>query len=291
VAKHRADRRDRSGRRPSWGGLLNRRTPVPATSHARGRRQPVRGLPSTATVVGAAVLVITAGGAVTASQADAPLSSSSVGLQKVFAPAGALDGARGEASSDVLAGRESAVSRDSRREALGRAADTKLQADAEARAKRRDAALAAMAARSERRAKELARSAWQLPMGHGVYHLTGRFGDTSGLWSHRHTGLDFAALTGSVIHAVAAGTVTSTGYDGAYGNKTVVTLKNGTELWYCHQTAFAVHRGQRVLPGQRIGYVGSTGNVTGPHLHLEVRPGGRGPVDPYAALVKHDLRP
>ena len=71
----------------------------------------------------------------------------------------------------------------------------------------------------------------------------------------------------------------------------MVTLDDGTEIWYCHQNAFGVSVGDVVRPGEQIGYVGATGNVTGPHLHLEVRPGGGDPVDPYAALVHHGLQP
>lgn len=117
------------------------------------------------------------------------------------------------------------------------------------------------------------------------YRLTGEFGDVSGLWSSVHTGLDFATAEGSPLRAVQDGVVVSTGYDGAYGTKTVLRLTDGTELWYCHQSAVTVAPGQRVAAGEVIGYVGSTGNVTGPHLHLEVRPGGGEAVDPYAALV------
>jgi murein DD-endopeptidase MepM/ murein hydrolase activator NlpD len=130
-----------------------------------------------------------------------------------------------------------------------------------------------------------------LPVAQGVYHLTARFGDYSPLWSHFHTGLDFAAPTGTPIMAVAGGTITDVGYSGAYGNRTIERLPDGTELWYCHQNAFGTSVGATVRPGETIGYVGSTGNVTGPHLHLEVHPGGGDPVDPYAALVAHGLYP
>jgi murein DD-endopeptidase MepM/ murein hydrolase activator NlpD len=123
------------------------------------------------------------------------------------------------------------------------------------------------------------------------YHLTGRFGQASGLWSHTHTGLDFAAPDGTSIRSVAAGVVVSTEYDGAYGNKTVVRLLDGTVLWYCHQSEFGVHPGERVAVGQRIGYVGSTGNTTGPHLHLEVHPHNGAPVDPDSWLREHHLHP
>ena len=123
------------------------------------------------------------------------------------------------------------------------------------------------------------------------YHLTGRFGASSGLWSSTHTGLDFAADEGSEIRSIGPGVVESTESDGAYGNKTVVRLDDGTVLWYCHQSDFGVEPGQRVKPGDLIGYVGSTGNVTGPHLHLEVHPGGGEPIDPEAWLPEHHLHP
>ena len=129
----------------------------------------------------------------------------------------------------------------------------------------------------------------ELPV-HG-YHLTGRFGDRSGLWSTVHTGLDFAAPSGTPIRSVSAGVVTAVGYDGAYGNRTVVRLPDGTRLWYCHQSSVGVRPGEHVVAGQRIGTVGSTGNVTGPHLHLEVRPTAGVPVDPLTWLRRHGLRP
>ncbi len=71
----------------------------------------------------------------------------------------------------------------------------------------------------------------------------------------------------------------------------MLTLEDGTEIWYCHQSAFNVSVGDTVRAGELIGYVGSTGHVTGPHLHLEVRPGGGDPVDPDAALRQHGVTP
>ncbi len=129
---------------------------------------------------------------------------------------------------------------------------------------------------------------WRLPV--DGYRLTARFG-ASGLWASTHTGLDFAAPEGTPLRAVAPGVIAETGYDGAYGNKTVLRLDDGTVLWYAHQSAVEVEPGQRVSPGQVIGAVGSTGNVTGPHLHLEVRPGDGEPVDPDGWLHEHHLQP
>ncbi len=123
------------------------------------------------------------------------------------------------------------------------------------------------------------------------YHLTGTFGASSSLWSSTHTGLDFAAPTGTPIRSVAAGVVTESGWDGAYGNKTVVELPDGTQLWYCHQNTLTVGVGEQLAAGELLGYVGATGNVTGPHLHLEVRPTPDVPVDPYTALTEHGLAP
>ena len=127
---------------------------------------------------------------------------------------------------------------------------------------------------------------WVLPV--EGYHLTGRFGASSGMWSSTHTGLDFASAEGAEIRSVGPGVVTETASDGAFGNKTVVRLDDGTVLWYCHQSEFAAEKGQRVAPGDLIGYVGSTGNVTGPHLHLEVHSGHK-PVDPEPWLAEHEL--
>ena len=123
---------------------------------------------------------------------------------------------------------------------------------------------------------------WALPL--RFYRITGTFGERSYLWSTVHTGLDFAAPTGASIDAVARGEVTQAGWAGAYGYRTIVTLPDGTEIWYCHQASIAVSVGDGVDRGQTIGTVGSTGNVTGPHLHLEVRPGGGEPVDPLPAF-------
>ena len=242
-------------------------------------------------MVGLAALLLAAAGAVTVSAPDEGSQLASGNIQKLSAQASVLSGASSIGSSNSLSGRARAVSRDSQRQALRDAADESLQAAAEKQAKARNVALAALAAIAEKQASLIAKNAWQLPVTPGVYHLTSRFGDCSGLWSHCHTGLDFAAPSGTPIHAIANGTVTEVGYAGSYGNRTIVTLEDGTELWYAHQTAYLVTTGQQVRAGEVIGSVGSTGNVTGPHVHIEVRPGAGDPVDPYAAMIAHGLQP
>jgi murein DD-endopeptidase MepM/ murein hydrolase activator NlpD len=89
-----------------------------------------------------------------------------------------------------------------------------------------------------------------------------------------HAGVDFGAPTGSPIYAAESGTVYSAGWRGGYGNTIVIEHGGGLTTLYAHQSRFAVSAGQQVSRGQVIGYVGSTGQSTGPHLHFEVRVNG-----------------
>lgn len=130
---------------------------------------------------------------------------------------------------------------------------------------------------------------WTTPVAY--YHLTARFGESSSLWASTHTGLDFAAPTSTPVRAVTAGTVTSVGWAGAYGHKIEITHPDGSQTWYAHLSRTDVQVGAEVGTGDVIGAVGATGNVTGPHLHFEVCPGGGDPVDPEAALQEHGVRP
>jgi murein DD-endopeptidase MepM/ murein hydrolase activator NlpD len=123
-----------------------------------------------------------------------------------------------------------------------------------------------------------------------TYTLTAHFGEASGLWAHRHTGQDFAAPTGTPVRAAGDAVVVSTAPDGPYGNTIVLRHSDGTETWYCHLSAFLTHPGDVVTAGQVIGRVGATGNTTGPHLHFEVRPHGKDPVDPMPWLRGHRVR-
>ncbi len=258
-----------------------------ARVHSGNRKSLFPLLPSAPTVVGAAALVIAAAGAVTVSDSGQELAAAD--STKMFTPASALTGTTAATSSLELDDRSQAVSRDSQRAALADAADDDLQAAVEAQAQERNAALAQLAASAEKYAGEIAANAWHLPV--GDYHLTAGFGESSGLWSSTHTGLDFAADTGTPVVAVANGTIRSAEYAGAYGNQIILALEDGTEIWYCHLSAFNASVGETVTGGEQIGLVGTTGNSTGPHLHLEVRPGAGDPVDPYAALLAHGITP
>ncbi|MGW2964158.1 M23 family metallopeptidase [Streptomyces sp. NPDC001220] len=112
------------------------------------------------------------------------------------------------------------------------------------------------------------------------------------LWSSgAHTGIDFHAATGTVVHAAGTGTVVSTGWGGSYGNQIVIKMADGMYTQYGHLSSIGVSVGQKVTPGQQIGLSGATGNVTGPHLHFEARttPEYGSDVDPVAYLRKHGV--
>jgi murein DD-endopeptidase MepM/ murein hydrolase activator NlpD len=259
---------------PSTGGKRR------AVKHAGGRGPLFKRLPSAPVLLGIAALAVSIGGAVTVNDA-APASGS--GNSGFTHAASALGGSSGQGT---VSARKDTVTRDSQRDAQADAADQELQAAAEGLAQQRDAELKQLAGQAEKQSKLLAKDIWEYPLEPVV--LTARFGQY-GLWSSYHTGLDFNGNTGDQIHAIANGEVISASYDGSYGNKTVVRLDDGTELWYCHQSAFLVSVGDTVTRGEVIGLVGATGHVTGSHLHVEVHPGGGDPVDPYTAMQQHGL--
>ncbi|OXS33449.1 M23 family metallopeptidase [Streptomyces sp. XY006] len=112
------------------------------------------------------------------------------------------------------------------------------------------------------------------------------------MWSSGyHTGVDFVVPTGTSLKAVGAGTVVSAGWGGAYGNQVVVKLNDGHYAQYAHLSQLSVTAGQTVSAGQQVGLSGATGNVTGPHLHFEIRtaPGYGSDVDPVAFLRSHGV--
>jgi murein DD-endopeptidase MepM/ murein hydrolase activator NlpD len=246
-----------------------------------GRRGPLfKRLPSVPVLVGIAAMAVSVGGVVTVDDA-APAGDSSGGA--ITHAASALGGASGQGT---FSKRSAVVSRDQQRDAQADAAGDPLQEAAEGLAVERNSELKQLAAGAEAYAKVLAKNQWVYPLEPVL--LTARFGQY-GLWSSYHTGLDFNGNTGDEIHSIANGEVISASYDGSYGNKTVVRLEDGTELWYCHQTSFLVSVGDTVHAGEVIGTVGSTGHVTGSHLHIEVHPGGGDAVDPYTAMQQHGL--
>ena len=107
------------------------------------------------------------------------------------------------------------------------------------------------------------------------YRLTSRFGEVSSIRNmSSHKGLDIACAAGSNIKAVADGTVIASSYNGSYGNLVKIDHGNGVQTWYAHCSKLYAKVGQKVKAGDVIAAVGSTGNSTGPHSHLEIRING-----------------
>ncbi|WP_218617497.1 peptidoglycan DD-metalloendopeptidase family protein [Cryptosporangium aurantiacum] len=138
---------------------------------------------------------------------------------------------------------------------------------------------------------------WTLPLRR--FRLTSGFGSR---WESMHAGQDFAAPVGTPILAAAAGTVVEARCTSRYCDRPgglsvagcgwTVTIAHGDGITtrYCHAVGLAVREGQPVAVGQPVGWVGSTGNSTGAHLHFEVRRNGK-PIDPLPYLRARRLRP
>ena len=94
-----------------------------------------------------------------------------------------------------------------------------------------------------------------------------------------HSGIDIGAAAGATVIAADSGTVSVATYSSSYGNYVMIYHSNGTYTLYAHMSSLAVTAGQSVTKGDTIGYVGSTGWSTGPHLHFEIRSSG-GTIDP-----------
>lgn len=115
---------------------------------------------------------------------------------------------------------------------------------------------------------------WPCPSCH---YITSQFG-----WRYHpiyhtqkyHSGVDIGASYGATIVAADGGTIITAGSVSGYGNCVVINHGNGITTLYGHMSSIAVSVGQKVSKGQTIGYVGSTGNSTGPHLHWEVTVNG-----------------
>lgn len=135
-----------------------------------------------------------------------------------------------------------------------------------------------LAARVRFEGRAATRSSLQVNSGFGVRRdpITGR--------SRMHTGVDLKAEFGRSVGASLPGKVLYAGYRGGYGNLVVVDHGQGIATMYAHLSSIAVTVGQRVLAGEMVGCVGSTGRSTGPHLHYEIRARGC-PLNPSAVIT------
>ncbi|GGX64510.1 M23 family metallopeptidase [Streptomyces fructofermentans] len=123
------------------------------------------------------------------------------------------------------------------------------------------------------------------------YKLSASFAQAGGMWTHNHSGQDFAVPSGTKVVAAHGGTVVKAGGNGAgdgpaYGNAVVIKHGNGTYSQYAHLSRVEVKIGQVVKTGQQIALSGNTGNSSGPHLHFEIRtsPNYGTAIDPVSFL-------
>ena len=121
-----------------------------------------------------------------------------------------------------------------------------------------------------------------------IWPVNARITSTFGMRVHpilrfarMHSGIDFGAGWGTPIHAAADGEVSKAGWAGGYGRQVRIAHEGGMTTSYSHMSRMTVEPGAFVRQGQLIGYVGSSGLSTGPHLHYEVLRGGRA-VNPMA---------
>jgi murein DD-endopeptidase MepM/ murein hydrolase activator NlpD len=125
---------------------------------------------------------------------------------------------------------------------------------------------------------------WLLPM-RSNYDVSSLFGAR---WGTQHPGIDMTAVEGTRYFSVADGTVILARYNGGYGYNVMVEHAGGVVTVYGHSSKLLVKEGQRVVAGQLLGLTGNTGFSTGPHLHFEIRVGGK-PIEPLAFMRKHGV--
>jgi murein DD-endopeptidase MepM/ murein hydrolase activator NlpD len=152
-----------------------------------------------------------------------------------------------------------------------------------ARREARAGARAEAAEQRERERREAAQS-WVQPV--SGMHYTSGFGYR---WGRLHAGSDFSVPMGTPVRAMSSGTVTAVSYNATSGNRVEIEYWDGTVSYYFHLSSRAVVPGESVTPGEVVGYSGNTGRSTGPHLHLEIHPGGGAPINPMPWLAARNL--
>ncbi|MGI5481441.1 M23 family metallopeptidase [Streptomyces lavendofoliae] len=153
-------------------------------------------------------------------------------------------------------------------------AAAKKAAAKKAAATKAAAANAAKKAALAKKAASKKTTSWVKPVAR--YTLTASFNQGGAMWSHKHSGQDFAVPVGTVVKAAHSGVVVKAGPNGggdgpAYGNAIVVKHANGRYSQYAHLSKIDVRVGQTVKTGENIARSGNTGNSSGPHLHFEIR--------------------
>jgi len=180
-----------------------------------------------------------------------------------------LDAARAEADDALERYQEAGIAAATDYEALHAAAGEVTQADAaHQKASAKAEATESTYEQAQANARVTPVPGYVVTTGHGV---------AGPMWSTgHHTGVDYAAPTGTDVVAAARGTVVEVSSGGAYGNRIVIQHDDGYRTTYNHLSSVDVHVGQSVDAGDHVGTVGSTGNSSGSHLHFEVSQGGDG---------------
>jgi murein DD-endopeptidase MepM/ murein hydrolase activator NlpD len=270
-----------------------------AGRHSAKHRVARRNTPSSTQIVGLTAALAAAAGAVGFSHSS--LASPTQANSAVNLAASSLDNGQLSGITTARIQARQLATRDSSRVQLAGNDTNKKQAAATQLAKARAAKLTATQALTTKRATALAaakakadaaeqkarESATRCEIMVTGYHITATFGQGGTRWAHNHTGLDFAAPTGTPIHSVMKGVVIFADWAGPYGRQVQVRHEDGTVTWYNHMSKFSVSVGETVYAGDQVGAIGMTGNTTGPHLHFEVHPDGGAAVDPTPWLRNH----
>lgn len=125
---------------------------------------------------------------------------------------------------------------------------------------------------------------WVKPLDNAVF--TSPFGPR---WGKLHAGQDYAAAIGTPLKALSSGTVIGAGPMSGYGIYIDIKYWDGTVVRYAHMSSFSASVGQQVAPGEVVALSGNTGRSTGPHLHMEIHPGGGGAIDPAGWLAERGI--
>ncbi|WP_338752225.1 M23 family metallopeptidase [Janibacter alittae] len=142
---------------------------------------------------------------------------------------------------------------------------------------------AGVAAPTEDGAEESA-SGWARPL-EGA-SLTSGYGFR---WGRLHAGQDYSASIGTPLRAMGVGTVVGAGSISGYGIYIDIQYADGSVSRYGHLSSVAAVAGQQVAAGETVGYSGNTGQSTGPHLHMEIRPGGGETINPTGWLAERGI--
>lgn len=125
---------------------------------------------------------------------------------------------------------------------------------------------------------------WVKPLDNAVF--TSPFGFR---WGKLHAGQDYAAPIGTPLKALSSGTVVGAGPMSGYGVYIDIKYWDGTVSRYGHLSSVSASVGQQVAPGDVVALSGNTGHSTGPHLHMEIHPGGAGAIDPAGWLAERGI--